>query len=144
MASYNSRDGIWTPSKERVVLYDKNGDPHIYEGLDRSAVSYMKEQGVDHLGVHFKENPEIIERAHDRKVSVDEYCKTNIHTDEKRNAQADLNEKVIVNHKLPERTSIKGKIPTGGTNTAGDQGHLEGGFGSSDEAFADAMGSAKK
>lgn len=140
MPSYNSKDGVWKPATERVALYDKNGDPHIYEGPDRAALQYMKEQGVEHLGKHFSEDPDIINRAHERKMTVDEFCKTKIHTKEKREEQFKKNESEKVNHKLPEKSQDKTKYQSGGKNTAGTGGDLTGGFGSdSVDATADAI-----
>lgn len=143
MGSWVSKDGVWNLATERVVVYDKNGDPHIYEGPDRSAAQYLKETGESHLGMPFYEFPEIIERAHERKQTVDEFCKTSIHTAEKR--EKDYKEKaaVKVNHKLPQRREMSKQSQSGGINTAGS-GSLYGGFGGSKgSALGDAIESVK-
>jgi len=127
MGSWVSKDGVWKPAIERVAVYDKNGDPTIYEGPDRSAMEYLKETGETHLGMHFTEDPDIIERAHERKMTVDQFCKTAIHTEEKRKADYEAKAAIKVNHKAPERKPAQKQTQTGGTNTAG-AGHLEGGF----------------
>ena len=127
MASYVSKDGVCKPAIEKVALIDKNGEPYIYEGPDRAAVEYLKEVGEEHLGMPFYENPEIIDRAHERRQTVDEFCKTAIHTKEKREKEYNEKVKEKVLHTPPTRKPAQKQTQTGGTNTAGS-GHLEGGF----------------
>lgn len=127
MPSWNSKDGVWKPATERVALYDKNGDPHIYEGADRAASEYLKEVGEEHLGMPFYEDPEIIDRAHDRHMTIDQFCKTAINTPEKREKEYQEKAAKKVNHRLPDRKPGT-KQQGGGKNTAGTGGDLEGGF----------------
>jgi len=143
MPTYNSKDGVWKPAIERVALVDKNGDPHIYEGPDRAATEYLKEVGEDHLGMPFYEDPEIIDRAHDRHMTVDQFCKTSVHTPEKREKEFQEKAKVKANHKLPERKAAIKQTQTGGTNTAGT-GSLYGGFGDGADPKAEAVAKVKK
>jgi hypothetical protein len=128
MPTYNSKDGVWFAATERVALYDKNGDPHIYDGPCRAATEYLKEVGEETLGMHFSQDPEIIDRAHERRMSIEQFCKTSINTDEKREAAFKEAASKKVNHKLPERKPMTKAGQSGGSNTAGGAGSLEGGF----------------
>lgn len=144
MPSYISKDGKMTPMRERVSYTDANGDPHIYDGPDRAACAYMEEQGIDpkegYLGMHFSEDSEIIERAHDKHKNIEDFTKQKIYTDKKRNEHFNKNSERVINHKLPERKPYKQKGISGGQNTAGGSGHLKGGFGDGD-ALSDATAS---
>ncbi len=143
MATYISKDGVCKPAIEKVALIDKNGEPYIYEGPDRSATEYLKQVGEDHIGVPFWEDPEIIDRAHERRKTVEEFCKTSIYTKEKREKdyQEKLKEKVL--HKAPERKPLQKSAQSGGHNTAGG-GHMDGGFTASNgSAFQEAIDRSK-
>jgi hypothetical protein len=141
MPSFISKDGIQTPATERVVLYDRDGNPHIYEGPDRAAVEYMKEAGLnpetDHLGMHFTEDSQIIERAHDKNMTIEQFTKQAIYTKEKREKAFQEAKKTVVNHKLPERKDYKAEKNTGLTS-------MNGGFGEGANALDDAIVSAGK
>lgn len=144
MGSWISRDGVLKPATERVALYDKNGDPSIYEGPDRSAMEYLKEVGQESLGMHFSEDSEIIERAHEKKKTIEEFTKQNIYTKEKREAGFREAEAKKVNHKLPDRKPAT-KQKGGGSNTAGTGGDMDGGFSESNgNPVAEVIAKVKK
>ena len=135
MGTWISKDGIQTPSKEKVALTDpKTGEPFIYEGPDRSATEYLKEQGVPFIGQHFSKDPEIIMRARQLNMSVEEFCQTAYYTEEMRKKDQAEKEKVVNTHQEPTRKQSS-KFNSGGKNTAGTSGHLEGGFGDEAEAM---------
>ena len=135
MPSYNSKDGIWKPKKEKVAITNKNGEPAVYEGPDRAAVEYLKEQGVTHLGQHFSKDPEVIMRARQLNMSVDEFCQTAYYTEEMRQRDYEAKDKEVNLHKDPVRNPAN-KFPSGGRNTAGNTGHIEGDFGDIQDAKA--------
>lgn len=143
MPSYISKDGVCRPAIEKVALVDKNGEPFIYDGPDRAATEYLKTTGEDHLGMPFWEDPEIIDRAHERRKTVEEFCKTSIHTKEKREKEYAEKVKEKVLHKLPTRKPMQKASQSGGMNTAGG-GHLEGGFTASNgSAIQEAIDNSK-
>ena len=132
MGTWNSRDGIWEPAKEKVPVVNKKGEPEIYEGPDRSAKEYLKEQGVETLGQHFTKDPEIIMRARQLNMTVEEFCQTAYYTEEMRKKDQDAKASIVNLHKDPPRKS-GGKFASGGRNTAGG-GHYEGDFGDLNDA----------
>jgi len=134
MPSYVSRDGIWEPAKEKVALTDKKGEPFVYEGPDRGAVEYLKEQNVEKLGVHFTKDPEVIMRARQLNMTIEEFCQTAYYTDEMRKKDQDAKAAQVVLHKDPIRNQPS-KFASGGKNTAGG-GHLEGDFGDQADALS--------
>jgi hypothetical protein len=140
MPTYNSKDGVLTPAHERVAYMDKDGMPQIYDGPDRAATEYMKEQGVDpkteHLGMHFTENTDMIERAHDKNMSMEQFTKTKVHTQEKRDKAYKENSEKIVTHVGEPKKAMKEKGQSGG-------GNLKGGFGGEQGPLDDAIKSVK-
>lgn len=147
MPNFISKDGVQTPARERVAYTDKDGLPQIYEGPDRGALRYMEEQGLDPkkdtLGIHFTEDSQIIERAHDKNMTVERFTKQDIYTKEVREKGFKEAEKKIVTHALPKRSENKNKYKSGGDNTAGNSGHLKGGFGEDEDALSSATKSVK-
>lgn len=133
MPSYLSRDGVWEPKKEKVAIENKNGEPVIYDGPDRAAVEYLAEQGVKSLGQHFTKDPEIIMRARQMNMTIEEFCQTAFYTDEMRKKDQDNKAKEVVLHKDAPRKSGS-KFRTGGANTAGSSGHYDGDFGDLSDA----------
>ena len=148
MPSYNSKDGVVTPAREKVSLVNETGktitvngkqiqpgEPYIYEGPDRAAVEYLKEQGVDHLGQHFTKDPEIIMRARQFNMTVDEFCQTAYYTDEMRaRMQAEAASQTVLHRDLPRKSASQ--FRSGGANTAGSSGHYSGDFGDLSDAKA--------
>ena len=143
MPSWNSKDGVWTPAKEKVALYNKEGEPFIYEGADRAATDYLQETGEEFLGKPFYDDPEIIDRAHERRQTVDEFCKVKLNPAAKREAAFKEAEAKVNMHHAPSRKSAEKIINSGGRNTAGS-GHLEGGMGDGSDPLADAVSSVDK
>lgn len=130
MGNWISKDGIQVPATEEVALTDpKTGKPYIYKGPDRSATAYLKEQGVDHLGRHFSEDPELIARVRQiHNMSMKEYM--DMMGYDAKTTQGEFEKRVAepVMHTDPPRKS-GAKFRSGGANTAGNSGHLEGDFG---------------
>lgn len=125
MPSYDSRDGVWTPKTEKVALVDKEtGEPFIYEGPDRAATEYLKSQGVESLGVLFYKDPEIIIRARQLNMSVEEFCELHMNTPEKRDAYFKERHSKKQLHR-PEPRKQGSKFESGGKDTAGSN-HMEG------------------
>ena len=147
MPNFISKDGIQKPRIERVAYTDQEGMPQIYEGPDRGAVNYMKEQGLDpekdHLGMLYTEDPDILMRAHERKMTVAEFTKEKLHPKAEREKEFVKKEKEIVTHALPKKSPYRSKGQSGGANFAGATGHLEGGMGESGDALTDAKASVK-
>lgn len=139
MPNFISKDGILTPAKERVVIYDENHSPSIYEGPDRGAIEYMKEQGLDpdsdHLGMHFMDDSDIIERAHDKNKTIEEFTKQSVYTKEKRDKEFKERASKVVEHAPLKKTEYKGGKNTGTS--------LKGGFGETDSPLEDAKKSVK-
>lgn len=144
MGSWNSKDGIFVPARERVAYFDKDGMPQIYDGPDRSATQYLKETGEVQLGTHFLEHPENIERAHEKKMTVEQFTKTDVNTKEKREKAFKEAEAKVNTHLAPKRTVNTEKMRSGGDNTAsGGAGSLVGGMGDGDP-ITDAISSVGK
>lgn len=128
MPKWVSKDGVCVPSKERVALTDKNGEPYIYEGPDRAAVEYLKEQGVESLGVHFSQDPELIARVRQiHNISMKEYMDMCGYDENTTRAKFDKHLNEVNIHENPARKPGL-KPRTGGINTAGE-GHYAGDFG---------------
>ncbi len=133
MPSYVSKDGICKPAKEKVALYDEKGEPYIYEGPDRAATQVLKDQGVDHLGMPFYEDNQVIQAAHDKKMTVEQFTRQNEHTKEKREKDYKERASKLVTHRPLPRKPAK-RQQGGGRNTAGTSGHVDGGFGDFNDA----------
>lgn len=80
MPTWVSNAGIWTPAKEKSILpadAEKGRmEAEIYEGPDRQAQLQLAEEKVDHLGMPAREDPEIIFRARQLGMTVDEFLHT--------------------------------------------------------------------
>lgn len=142
MPNYVSKDGVWEPKDEKVALTDKNGEPYIYEGKDRGALEYLKEQGVEQLGINFREDPDVIMHARQLNMTVDEFCKTSFYTDKMRKEIYEKNKSEVVLHKPVVRKPAS-KQRSGGANTAGSGG-LEGGMSTGGDPLGDAIRSAQQ
>ena len=114
MGNWISKDGKWTPKKEHVVLPEFQGtDKEVYDGPDRDASQYLKEQGLEYLGEDFRDNPDM----HD--VAAKFNCKDPEEFAKKRGWKPEVEEKKfeekesqVVTHRNPIR--IKGNEPQGG------------------------------
>ena len=149
MGTWVSKDGEFFPAKEKVSLVNTTGktivvngksvgpdEPYIYEGPDRGATEYLQEQGVKSLGQKWYNDPEIISRIRQvHNCSIEEYKqmmgydeKTTSEEFEKKFSQVNL-------HKDPPRKQGS-RFNSGGKNTAGNSGHIEGDFGGIEDAKA--------
>lgn len=134
MPSWNSLAGVWHPAQEKVAITNEKGEPEIYEGPDRAALIQNKEEGIGERGVHFTRDTEFINRVRQVfNMSMDEYCKANGFDEKTTKAEFDKSMKKVNTHKDPTRKAA-GKFASGGRNTAGNSGHLEGDFGTLDDA----------
>ena len=142
MPRYVSKEGVCLPAKEKVSLINNTGktitvngkqvepgEPYIYEGPDRAALEYMKEQGVEQLGQHFSKDPEFIARVRQvHNCSMKEYMEMCGYDEKTSNEEFERKFKEVNLHKDSPRKSGN-KFASGGKNTAGTSGHYEGGLG---------------
>jgi len=149
MGTWISKNGVMVPAKEKVGLVNNTGktitvdgkqvapgEPYVYEGPDRSATEYLKEQGVESLGRNFWEDPELIGRVRQiHNCSIKEYMEMMGYNE--KTTVDEFNKKLseVVLHKDPPRKSGN-KFNSGGRNTAGNSGHYEGDFGDLADAKA--------
>lgn len=129
MASYDSKDGVWIPKIEKVALIDKeSGEPYIYEGPDRAAFEYLKAQGVDHLGVPFYKDSEIIFRAKQFNMTLEEFCELHKNTEAERTKKYDAAHAVKQLHKplKPNERKAPIKVESGGKDTANPKNNMDG------------------
>jgi hypothetical protein len=79
MPSWISKRGIWTPAKEKVAVTTINEDgstnPEIYQGDDRAAKEVLKEQNLPFLGMDATRDPDVIMRARNMNMTVEEFLK---------------------------------------------------------------------
>lgn len=150
MANWNSKDGICTPAQESAVLktkgtpanpngqniLDEKGQVKVYNGPCREATKVLKQSGEDHIGMHYRDDPTVIERARELRKTVDEFTKTNEDTIEARKAQHEVDENRIVAHGFVERKNPI-KIRSGGNK-------MKGGFGDGPSAQEDALAANPK
>jgi hypothetical protein len=133
MPSYISKNGEWVPANEKVAITLKDGTPSIYSGPDRAAMDYLKEQGVDKLGVHFTKDTEFVNRVRQvHNMSMKEYMDANGYDEKVSIDTFNKNFEKPVLHLKPEKKPMK-RQPSGGSNTAGG-GSLEGNFGDLSDA----------
>lgn len=129
MGTWISKDGVMTPAQEEVALVDKDGKPYIYKGPDRSATEYLKEQGATHLGVHFSKDPEFINRVRQvHSMTMKEYMEANGYDENTTNEEFQKAMSTPIVHADPPRKRGR-PFASGGRNTAGNSGHMEGGMG---------------
>ena len=155
MPNWVSKDGVWHVAKERVALKNNSGktitnpsaewskyageeiepgEPFIYEGPDRAALFELfkidPSGEVATLGVNFRDDVDLQDRIRQRGYkTVNEYAKSVGYNKEKVEAKfAELIEKTTT-HDLPKRVNMIKAAESGGTNTAGTDGNMEGNFG---------------
>ena len=148
MPKWISKDGEWNPAKEKVALVNDTGktitvngktvgpgEPYIYEGPDRAALDYMKEQGVTKVGMHFSKDTEFINRVRQvHNMSMAEYMAANGYDEKTSVAEFEKKFAEINTHQDPSRKAST-RQPSGGRNTAGASGHYEGDFGDLSDAM---------
>ena len=132
MSTYVSKNGEWKPAKEKVAIVNAKGEPEVYEGPDRAALADIKAGNIE--SKPFWKDTEWINRVRQlHNMSMEEYMvsvgfdeKTSLEEFEKKMKEVNL-------HKdLPRRPATRFK--SGGANTAGSSGHLEGDFGDLSDA----------
>jgi len=155
MPNFISKDGVWYVAKERVALKNNSnqtitnpseegskyageqvapGEPFIYEGPDRASLFELfkidKTGQVLTMGQDFRDDTDMQDRARQRGYkSVADYAKAMGYSKEKIEARfAELIAKVET-HDLPKRVAMIEAAQSGGTNTAGTEGHMKGNFG---------------
>jgi hypothetical protein len=149
--SYVSKDGIWYPAKEHVVLPHLTGTKNeVYDGPDRAAENELAlAYGVDAdgkpnvttFGIDFRDDPDLIERArqlgYNDKVddkgnvtmsAVEQYARKRGWTPEKSEKVFKEKAAEIVKHRDPDRKP-EPLILGGGQSTAPGTESLVGGLG---------------
>lgn len=127
MPSYISKDGKWSPAKEKVAIKNAKGEPEVYEGPDRAALEEIKAGNVESRP--FWEDTEWVNRVRQlHNMSMEEYMKSVGFDKKTSNEDFEKKMKEVNLHKDPTRKPA-GKFASGGKNTAGTSGHLEGDFG---------------
>ena len=136
MPRYISKDGVWYAAKEKVSLIDHKGtdgrqpgEPYIYEGPDRAALLEFFRAGVEHFGVDFHHDPELLHRVRQLGFkNVAEYAKSVGYDKEK--VEKDFDEKAakVSKHEIPKKVKAI-EIMGGGTDTSGGGQDRLGGFG---------------
>jgi len=155
MPNWISKDGVWHVAKEKVGLKNNSketiinpseegskgfeekvgpGEPFIYEGPDRAALFELfqadKSGDVTTLGEHFTDDVQMQDLARQRGYkSVMDYAKHFGYNKEKVEAKFKEAISEINTHDLPKKVAMLEAAQSGGTNTAGTEGHMKGGFG---------------
>lgn len=134
MPSYVSKDGVWKPAKEKVGITNSKGEPDIYEGDDRAALEEIKAGNVE--SKPFWLDTEWVNRVRQlHNMSMEEYMKSVGFDKETSNQEFEKKIKEVNTHKDSPRKPGS-KFASGGKNTAGNSGHLEGDFGDLADAKA--------
>jgi len=155
MPQYVSRDGVWHVAKERVALRNNSvntitnpseegskyfgeevapGADFIYEGPDRAALFELFKIDatgeVTTLGEHFTDDVQMQDLARQRGYkSVIDYAKHFGYNKEKMESRFSELISEVKTHSLPNKVAMIEAAESGGTNTAGTEGHMKGGFG---------------
>lgn len=130
MAEFVSINGVWKPAQEYFV--DANapeGKDPVYKGPNRDALALLKEQGVDKLGKHYKNNADLIRLARSHNYnSVEEYLKAmGVDEEENTKRQQEKAGEISSANKKPKRKKATKQVG-GGFDASGKGNHLEGGF----------------
>ena len=142
MPSYNSKCGELYPAKEHVVLPHLSGtDKEVYDGPDRAAENELAVAfGVDangkpkqkFFGIHFKNDPDIINRARSLGYkNVEEFASAMGYNDtpEQEAIKNKEKEKIVHNPNAPIKKSEGVQKLGGGTDTSGQGNDINGGLG---------------
>lgn len=106
MPSYISKEGVWEPAQERVVLPDAQKGQEIYEGPDRAATEELKAAGVDHFGQHYSMDSELVMRARQLGFkNVDEYLRMFNYDRAKANEAYEKAKAQVVTHRDPPKVT---------------------------------------
>lgn len=117
MPTFISRDGVWEPAKEKVIVNKKVGkdqiEPEIYEGPDRAATDELKTHGVKTFGMHYKQDNQLLMRAKQLGMTLDEYIKANEPTEAEVQKDKETKDKIVVTHQ-PQKKKPGLKTASGG------------------------------
>ncbi len=123
MPSFISRRGVCTPAQEETYVdYSQSKDPrvikafkegkiksHFHKGPDRAATEMLKEKGVEFLGGDVKTDPDLIHRARQANLTIEQYLKLNDPlTPAQEKAKKDAEEKVVDHSPSPAKEPVDG------------------------------------
>ena len=143
MSTFVSKRGEWYPAKERVGLVNRGdkeieledgrkvapGDPFIYEGGDRAAIQLLQDQGVEHLGQDFFNDPEWRQSIRNKGFEdPDDFLKMIGYNQEEDEKNFKATAAVINKHELPKGTKEILQMG-GGRDHSGNRQDTIGGFG---------------
>ncbi len=137
MPSFISKEGVWEPAPEYVVDPNQPKGKESYEGPDRAAVAMLKEAGVESLGMHYSQDPDVVMRAKQMGFnSVKDYLDFRNYDPAKAEAAYQKLKATIITHADAERKPSP-LIAGGGVNTvpgADPSTHRLGGYGYPNDA----------
>lgn len=155
MPKFISKDGVWYVAKERVALRNNSnqtitnpseegtkyfgeqiapGEPFIYEGADRASLFELYKLDpsgkITTLGQHFTDDTDLQDRVRQRGYkSVMDYAKAVGYSKEKSEERFSELIAKVETHDLPKKVAMIKAAQSGGMNTAGTEGNMEGNFG---------------
>lgn len=112
MPNFKSDLGIWTPVQEKVVVSNAQGEPEVYEGPDRAAVAFLKQEGQSFIGIDARKDPENIMRARQLNMSVEDFLGMNVPPTPEAIQNEENKKNQVVTHAAPQRK--RGVTPTRG------------------------------
>ena len=152
MGTWVSKNGVQVPAREKVALVNNTdktiivdgksvgpGEPYIYEGPDRSATEYLKENSVEYLGRPWFEDPEVIGRIRQiHNCSIKEYMDMTGYDEKTTLAEVEKKLSEFVLHSTPVRKPGQ-RQRSGGADSTGSGKNYEGNFGGEGRALDDAV-----
>lgn len=129
--NYVSKEGVFFPAKEKVGLINrsgktitvegkevKDGEPYIYEGVDRAALYELYLQGTETMGQNFRQNPEFLANVRNQGFSnVDEYLKAIGYEENMTEEEFEKKISRVNKHELPKKVAAV-KVLGGGKDFA--------------------------
>jgi len=101
MPSFVSKIGKWEAAHERVAYTDKNGEPQIYDGPDRAAEEFIKQEGGS-VGQDALKDPQLMQAARNSGFNdVPSYLAA-FQPSEKEIKEVELAQKAVVTHNPPK------------------------------------------
>ena len=136
MPSFVSKGGEWFPAKEKAMVDMANAksgrvvdaEPYVYEGLDREAVLFIaKEHGIisDDIkkpwaeilqevkdrglstGMKVADDPQIMQLARDRGMTLDQYLEQNKPTPKQVKDQAEAQAKPVTHSSQAPKSGVQ-------------------------------------
>lgn len=153
MAGYVSKEGLWSPIKERVVLKNESdhpitnpstdgkyvgdmvqpGEEFIYEGPDRAALYELWKAKEEHFGIDFRKSPEFLENIRKFNFKTEkEYLKFIGYDDKKAKEEFNKKASVVTKHELPVKVKALRELG-GGKDFSGQGNDKYGDFGTPKE-----------